>query len=236
MLISRTRLDRFLSAALKIKRGDVRLMLARSRVLVDGCVAKDIRQIVDRFSLVSVDGQVLQQRAARYIMLHKPQGVVSATTDDKHKTVIDLIPGESNGDLHLVGRLDFNTTGLVLLTNDGQWSRALTLPETKVPKRYHVTLAKPLTSAYVGAFAEGMYFPFEGITTRPALLRVLSDYEAEVTLEEGRYHQIKRMFSRMDNRVVALHRQALGNLELDEALLPGYSRDLTLEELERISG
>ncbi|WP_020683162.1 pseudouridine synthase [Marinobacterium rhizophilum] len=230
------RLDRFISVRTGINRKHVRLMLAQGRVQVDGVPATDIQQPVGEFSRVLLDGEVLQANTPRYVMLHKPVGVVSATRDTLHKTVIDLLECPDADTLHIVGRLDLNSSGLLLLTNDGRWSRELTSPQSKVSKQYRVTLANPIGEDYVAAFAGGMYFAYEDITTRPAGLRILSERVAEVTLVEGRYHQIKRMFGRFRNPVLALHRHAIGNLALDPNLEPGQSRELTCQEVRSIAG
>jgi 16S rRNA pseudouridine516 synthase len=235
MSINHSRLDKFIAQKCQISRRDVRLMLAKFRVQVDGVVAKNTDQIIHHFSHIMLDETVLQANTARYIMLHKPVGVVSATKDIQHKTVIDLLDCEGKEDLHIVGRLDLNTSGLVLLTNDSRWSERITEPSHKIEKLYCVTLQKPLTQEYVEAFAQGMYFEFEDITTRPAKLTILSENMAQVVLVEGRYHQIKRMFGRFRNPVVALHRQAIGSLFLDNALKPGESRELTPIEVLTIS-
>ena len=229
-----TRLDRFISVRTGINRKHVRLMLARGRVLVDGMPARDIQQPIGEFSQVLLDGQVLQANTPRYLMLHKPRGVVSATRDAEHRTVIDLLDAEYRHSLHIAGRLDLNSSGLLLLTNDGRWSRRLSAPDSGVSKRYRVTLANPIDEAYIAAFAAGMYFDYEGIITRPAGLRILGERVAEVTLTEGRYHQIKRMFGRFRNPVLELHRCAIGNLALDQNLAPGQSRELTALEVESI--
>ncbi|SRR5690606_23306784 len=230
------RLDRFLSARTGIKRGDVRLLLARGRVRVDGAVARDINQLVGPFNRIDLDGAPVQDRTPVYLMLHKPTGVVSATRDRRHPTVLDLVDPDNRDGLHIAGRLDFNSSGLLLLTNDGAWSRRLSDPRWQIPKRYLVTLERPLTAAAVAAFAEGFYFPYEKLTTRPAGLRILGDHTAEVTLMEGRYHQIKRMFGRLRNRVLALHRVAVGTILLDPALEAGQHRQLTAEEVEQTPG
>ncbi|MCJ8295005.1 MAG: pseudouridine synthase [Colwellia sp.] len=239
MAINTTRLDRFISEFCKINRKAVRLVLAQKRVYVDGVLASDIAQLVDQFSHITLDNAVLQANETYYIMLNKPVGVVCATKDDKHKTVIDLLIGqfeqETRESLHIVGRLDLNTSGLVLLTNDSRWSERLTSPEHKVSKHYQVTLEKPLTDEYISAFAQGMYFSYEKITTQPAELEIISPFEAKVILTEGRYHQIKRMFGRFDNKVVALHRYAIGQLSLDETLGRGVSRPLSASEVVNIS-
>jgi 16S rRNA pseudouridine516 synthase len=233
MSISRTRLDRFISEKCQINRKKVRLLLAQKRVSVDGLIALDIAQIVDKFSLIELDGQIIQKNRALYIMLHKPIGVVCATRDDKHKTVIDLLclnlTPQEKASLHIVGRLDLNTSGLVLLTNDSRWSEQLTSPTNKVAKQYLVTLKNPLHHDYVNAFAKGMYFAYENITTKPVKLNILSKYKAEVFLTEGRYHQIKRMFGRFDNPVTALHRTSIGPYILDENLPVGNSQFINID-------
>lgn len=234
MALKTTRLDRFISQQCSISRRDVRLMLAQRRICVEGRYATDIGEIIDAFSQVCVDGKVFQANSAYYVMLHKPVGVVCATQDKQHKTVIDLLDYAFKASLHIVGRLDLNSSGLVLLTNDSRWSERLTLPEQKVPKKYRVTLKNPIDSDYIDAFAQGMYFDYEGITTKPAQLRILSDYCAEVVLTEGRYHQIKRMFGRFRNPVLALHRYAIGGLLLDENLTVGQHRELQAEEVSAI--
>ncbi|PKG55981.1 16S rRNA pseudouridine(516) synthase [Shewanella sp. Choline-02u-19] len=227
----RARLDRFISVKTSINRKHVRLLLAKGLVEVDGKVARDIDQIIDEFSHVCLEGEVLQANTPSYVMLHKPIGVVSATVDDKHKTVIDLLTQKDKHSLHIVGRLDLNTSGLLLLTNDGRWSKRLMSPEHKVAKLYRVTLENPLDVSYINAFAAGMYFEFEDITTLPAKLEIIDEYTALVSLMEGRYHQIKRMFGRFRNPVVGLHRISVGNIVLDSNLVPGQSRLLTAEEV-----
>lgn len=239
MAINTKRLDRFISEHCQINRKKVRLILAQKRVCVDGDLANDTAQIIDFFSHITIDGQVLQANEAHYIMLNKPIGVVCATKDDKHKTVIQLLEGCYEKDviasLHIVGRLDLNTSGLVLLTNDSRWSERLTSPAYKVSKSYRVTLANPLTTDYISAFNQGMYFDYEKITTLPAALRITSSHEAEVILTQGRYHQIKRMFGRFRNPVVALHRYSIGQLFLDDCLKPGESRSLKSSEVKQLS-
>ena len=238
MQSKRTRLDRFLSHYLSIKRKDVRLLLAQGRVQVDHQLATDIQQYVDEYTHVKFDDTIVQDKTPSYIMLHKPQGVVSATKDAKHTTAIDLLPDNAPPNLHIVGRLDFNSTGLLLLTNDGRWSRRLTTPESQINKRYLVGVDKPISQEIITAFAEGIYFAFEDLTTRPASLSVMENltegYFAEVVLAEGRYHQIKRMFGHFQIKVLSLHRFSVGNLTLDEELLETQSRHLTQQEISTI--
>ncbi|PCJ37889.1 MAG: 16S rRNA pseudouridine(516) synthase [Cellvibrionales bacterium] len=234
MKSTRTRLDRFMSQHLGIKRQKIRLLLAQGRIVVDGCIAGDAQQTIHQFSHVIFDEQVLQDHKPYYVMMNKPKGVVSATKDQHHKTVIDLLKRKNCHTLHIAGRLDFNSTGLILLTNDGRWSRELSIPENKIYKCYRIEVEKPLDESYIRAFSQGIYFNYEGITTRPAALNIISSHICEVSLTEGRYHQIKRMFGQFQNKVLELHRLSVGNLSLDRHLLPGQSRELSKIEINTI--
>ncbi|WP_417593897.1 pseudouridine synthase [Oceanospirillum sp.] len=237
----KARLDRFISQMLfkrdpanPVSKKQVRLLLAQGRIRVNGRPAESISQPIDFFSRIELDGELLQNNRPLYLMLHKPVGVVTAVTDDEHKTVIDLIDHPAKNQLHYAGRLDLNTSGLLLLTNDGDWSAALTLPDKEVEKCYEVELARPANDDYVQGFADGIWFAYEGITTRPARLDILDDHHARVWLTEGRYHQVKRMFGHFRNEVVRLHRSSLGSLQLDPTLKPGQWRELRSEELDAL--
>jgi 16S rRNA pseudouridine516 synthase len=225
------RLDRFISQNSDFSHSDTRLLIAQKRILLDGCVAESIQQKVTKFTHVVLDGECLNENNPIYIMLNKPQGVVSATKDLKHSTVIDLIQHPQKNELHIAGRLDFNTTGLVLLTNDGDWSRKISLPETKLAKIYEVTVSEPLSEMYITAFQEGIYFPYEKITTKPACLEILSEYTARLSLVEGKYHQVKRMFGFFNNKVIALHRVSVGHISLGD-LAVGDNRILAADEVK----
>lgn len=231
----RTRLDRFISTHTQTHRKEVRLLLAQQRIQVDGRIATDIHQPVDEFSHIMFDGEVLQANTPSYIMMNKPIGVVSATKDTLHTTAIDLLNRPDRAHLHIAGRLDRFSSGLLLLTNDGRWSRSLSEPGFSVTKRYIVTVKHPITDDYIHAFSAGMFFAYENITTRPATLHILDEHTAEICLTEGRYHQIKRMFGRFRNPVLALHRIAIGNLALEATLNQGEYRDLTALEVRTIT-
>lgn len=229
------RLDRFLANQPCYNRQQVRLLLAQQRVRVDHRVTTDPVAQVSQFSRVEVDQLLLQAgRPPRYLMLHKPSGCVSATHDPQHPTVLDLLPDELRDDLHIAGRLDFNTTGLMILTNDGQWSRRLTQPSTKLPKHYLVDTEDDIGAHYVARFQEGFYFAFEDLTTQPAQLDILGPRRARLAIVEGRYHQVKRMFGHFDNKVIGLHRERMGTIHLDPALQPGQFRALTAEEVASV--
>ncbi|WHS61753.1 pseudouridine synthase [Pseudomonas sp. G2-4] len=229
------RVDRFLSNLPRFNRQQVRLMLVERRVRIDGQAVSDSHAQVREFSRVEVDSEVLQAgRPARYFMLHKPPGCVSATRDPQHRTVLDLLNEPDKDDLHIAGRLDFNTTGLMLITNDGNWSRRLTQPQTKLPKVYYVETEQAITAEYAVTFARGLYFAFEDLTTQPAELALLGPKSARLSIVEGRYHQVKRMFGHFDNKVLRLHRERMGPLLLDADLEPGQYRALTPEEISLI--
>ncbi|WP_175254360.1 pseudouridine synthase [Pseudomonas sp. BMW13] len=229
------RLDRFLSNFPRFSRQDSRLLVSAGRVRVDGAVVRDPRSEVRDFQRVELDDELLQAgRSARYWMLHKPVGVVSATEHKEHRTVLDLLDEPDKHDLHLAGRLDLGTSGLLLITNDGRWSRRITQPQQRKPKVYHVTTEQPITDEYAEVFARGLYFAFEDLTTLPAQLELLDSHRARLTLFEGRYHQVKRMFGHFRNRVVALHRESMGEIVLDPQLAPGQYRALTATEIASV--
>ncbi|MBA6043824.1 pseudouridine synthase [Pseudomonas lactis] len=229
------RVDRFLSNLPQFNRKQVRLLLVERRVTVEGVAVSDPHHDVREFSQVCVDGEILQAgKPARYFMLHKPQGCVSATSDPQHSTVLDLLDEPDKAELHIAGRLDFNTTGLILITNDGQWSRRLTQPQTKLPKVYHVQTEQDINPQYAVTFAAGVYFAFEDLTTQPAELELLGPRTARLSIIEGRYHQVKRMFGHFDNKVIGLHRERMGPLVLDASLAPGQYRPLTDEEILKV--
>ncbi|MBD9598684.1 pseudouridine synthase [Pseudomonas sp. PDM10] len=229
------RIDRFLSNLPRFNRKQVRLLLVEKRVSIDGKIVSDPHTEVLEFSRVEVNDEVLQVgKPARYFMLHKPPGCVSATRDPQHPTVLDLIHEPDKEDLHIAGRLDFNTTGLMLITNDGSWSRRLTQPQTKLPKVYYVETEQEIGPQYALKFTEGLYFAFEDLTTQPAELVLLGPKSARLSIIEGRYHQVKRMFGHFDNKVLRLHRESMGLLVLDSALKPGEYRALRTEEIQLI--
>ncbi len=230
MKLSRTRLDRFVSLHTDIAKNSIRLLIAQKKITINGLLAHSANQTITPFDQVIVAEQSLPHKIARYLLFNKPKGVVSATCDDKNKTVLDLINYPYKNELHIAGRLDFNTTGLMLLSNDGFWTRNLSLPELCIQKHYRVTTADPITEQYRTQFLEGIAFDFEGITTKPAVLTIISSHQAELALTEGRYHQVKRMFGFFNNTVTQLHRFAIGPLQLPANLAQGDYIELTQQQ------
>jgi 16S rRNA pseudouridine516 synthase len=226
------KLDRLLAKHRSLGRTEAHRVIAARRVTVNGAAAVDGSREVDRFMRVELDGAVIQQpERALYLMMHKPVGVLSATEDAEHRTVLDLIDDPDKHTLHIAGRLDRSTSGLVLLTNDGRWSKRLMDPDAKVSKVYLVETSEPIAPEAVEAFARGFHFHTEDTVTRPAELVILEERLARLTLHEGRYHQVKRMFHRVQNRVVRLHRESIGGIVLPHELEPGMWRPLTREEI-----
>jgi 16S rRNA pseudouridine516 synthase len=227
------RLDRFICKHTEHGHQQAKRLVASGRVSVNGEVVTNLRAEIDRFMCVELDGRRLQQQQSHYLMLNKPTGYLSATSDPQHPTVLELVPPELRTNLHLAGRLDRATTGLLLLTNDGLWSRRITAPEQKIPKVYHVTTAEPIHPDAEACFAAGVWLAREGIFTSPAQLERISPCEAHLTIYEGRHHQVKRMFAAIGNAVTALHRESMGSIRLDPDLAPGQYRPLTATELKQ---
>lgn len=230
--MSAMKLSRIISNQPSISRKKANRLIATGQVWVNNqaCFTADAE--VDGFTSVSINGVMVKPGTdARYVMLHKPAGYLSATADDKHPTVMQLLPADISRDLHLAGRLDRATTGLMILTNNGVWSRRLTQPGVGIPKVYQVTTAYPIAPDTVQRFAEGIWFEYEQLLTAPATLELLAPEQARLTIYEGRYHQVKRMFHAAGNRVTALHREQIGHLQLDSGLCSGRFRMLTGSEI-----
>ena len=225
------RLDRFLGRHGVHSSKEISRLLADQQVAVDGEIETNGLRMINRFSKIELEREILQEHEAVYIMLHKPAGYLSATTDLQYPTVIELIDHPLRDELHLAGRLDRTSTGLLLLTNDGRWSKRVTEPTEKIPKIYRVTTRDIIVADTTSIFAAGIYFAYENLTTRPALLEILAEREARLTIYEGRYHQVKRMFHSVGNQVLSLHRESIGPFVLDSSLPSGKFRHLSPTEV-----
>ena len=226
------RLDKFVADAAQLTRSAARGLIAKGRVTVNGQVCKKADCALREGDSVCADGKPLACEEYVYIMLNKPAGVVSASTDGRDKTVVDLVGGAfPRRQLFPAGRLDKTSTGFVLLTDDGAFAHDILAPKRHVPKTYRVVLDAPVTPAMVKAFAAGVTLA-DGQTMQPA--RLIPDeadpFAATVVLRQGVYHQIKRMFGVLGAGVNGLHRTAIGGLALDEGLAPGAWRLITPEE------
>lgn len=232
------RLDKFVADAAQLTRSAARGLIAKGRVTVNGQVCKKADYALKEGDSVCADGKSLASEEYVYIMLNKPAGVVSASTDGRDKTVVDLLGGAyPRRQLFPAGRLDKTSTGFVLLTDDGAFAHDILAPKRHVPKTYRVVLDAPVTPAMVEAFAAGVTLA-DGQTMQPALLipDEADPFAATVVLRQGVYHQIKRMFGVLDVGVNGLHRTAIGGLALDESLAPGAWRLITPEEKALLQG
>lgn len=221
------KLGRLLSQFSGIGSKEGRTLLKDGSVTVNGRTERDPSRRIGFFDRVECGGQTVQARTRHRLMLHKPPGHVSATVDPEHPTVIDLIDEPWKDELHLAGRLDRFTTGLVILTNDSRFSEGLTQPGRRVPKGYRVETDIAITEAAIAAIRAGMPFAKEGVTTQPARLELEGERACDLTIHEGKHHQVKRMFARFGIKVTALHRYRIGRVVLDPALAPGGYRELT---------
>ncbi len=234
------RLDRVLSNSGFGSRSEIRKLAKEGLIRVDGSTVKETSMHVDPDnSRIEIGGTLLNYRRFIYIMMNKPAGVISATVDNKHKTAIDLLPEEfSCFGLFPAGRLDIDTEGMLLLTNDGQMAHELLSPRKHVDKRYYALIEGEVMDEDVKRFIEGIVLD-DGYKTMPAELEIIKSgthSEIELTLHEGKFHQVKRMFEATGKKVIYLKRTRMGGLHLDDTLKPGECRELTTEEVALLKG
>ncbi|KDN57162.1 pseudouridine synthase [Exiguobacterium sp. AB2] len=233
------RIDKLLANMGYGSRKDVKLLLKQGAVQVDGQPVKDAkRHVKPETEVVTVFGEAVDYKPFVYLMMNKPEGVVSATEDQVETTVLELIdPSYAHYELFPVGRLDKDTTGLLLLTNDGAFNHALMSPRKHVDKVYVAEIDGEMTVDDVRRFAEGVELE-DGYTTKPARLEVISRNGRRsmirLTLSEGKYHQVKRMVAAVGKHVERLERIQIGTLELDPTLERGAYRELTQEEYDAL--
>lgn len=232
------RLDKVIASQGKHSRSEVKKLVKGGRVTVDGEKVKsaDIK-VSPEEAVITVDGEIIGYKKHIYIMLNKPQGVISATEDRSQKTVIDLVPpGLFRQGLFPAGRLDGDTRGFVLITDDGDFAHRILSPKNHILKTYHATLERPVTDEEILKFREGIELK-DGTLCLEAQVRMTGNEPpvAEIKIHEGKYHQVKRMFAALGNRVVDLRRVKMGNLHLDEGLAEGQCREITAQELEKIT-
>ena len=227
------RLDKIISNRTGISRKDAKSAISSGKVIVSGNVLRSSDYKVGENEEIILDGKKISGNAHVYIVLIKPKGYVSATEDPQQKTVTELVPPElfRNG-IFPAGRLDKDTTGLMIITDDGDFAHRILAPKKHVPKKYAVTLDLPVTEEMKIGFENGIELS-DGICKSAKLFKT-GEYTCEVTLSEGRYHQIKRMFGCFGAKVTELHRLSMGGFSLPENLLPGECRELSEKELALI--
>ena len=232
------RLDRLLAQE-KVSRKAMKQAILKKEILVDDCPASSLAQNVDTgLQKLVFQGRLIQGYEHNYLMLHKPNGVVTASKDKKLPTVMDLVPKNIQSDqLYAIGRLDRDTTGLLLMTDNGPLGFQLLHPQYHVDKTYQVKVNGPLSSDHIQKFKDGIVF-LDGTLCKPAKLEILSSSpsssQASITISEGKFHQVKKMFLSVGVKVISLKRVQFGDFTLDPELAEGQFRPLNLEELEMI--
>jgi 16S rRNA pseudouridine516 synthase len=228
------RLDKFVCESTGLTRSQAGKVIRQGLVTINDNKVKQAALQVSADDVVRLEEQQLSLIGLRYIMLHKPAGYVCSTSDPDHPTVFTLLDEPLLDRLHTVGRLDLDTTGLVLITDDGQWSHRISSPKHHVAKTYRVWTADAIPASAIAQFAAGVMLHSETNPTLPAQLEILGDKEALLTIQEGRYHQVKRMFAAIGNKVVQLHREKVGGLQLPLELAEGEYRSLSAAELAQL--
>lgn len=234
------RLDKLISNSGTLSRKEVHRLIKSGKVSVNGITVKDRGFNIDpQSALIKIDGEKLVLQKYTYIMMNKPQGVISAARDGKEKTVIDIVPEElKRKNLFPAGRLDKDTVGFMLITDNGDFAHKILSPKNHISKTYEARLAAPITESELEKIRFGITLG-DGTQCMPAEAEICENGEnplVKVVLHEGKYHQIKRMFASLGNSVTELKRVKMGDLYLDESLLPGECKILTDDEIKLIGG
>lgn len=228
------RLDKFICKVSSYSRSEAKNLLKKGSVTVNGIICKDGEVKIDENQdSITIHDKEISYREYYYYLLHKPAGCITACEDPKEKTVMDLLKDAPGKNLFPVGRLDKDTEGLLLITNDGALSHNLLSPKKHIPKTYFVRCKYPFSGEDMQKLEEGVDIGDEK-RTKPAKVKRISDKEMELTITEGRFHQVKRMLSAISNEVVYLKRISMGNLKLPEDIKYGEYRELTLDELNEL--
>lgn len=224
------RLDKYIATHSEATRSLAKMAIKSGRVTINGVATKDQGTKVKTTDEVAVNGSVIDVSGEVYLAMNKATGIICATQDEEQDTVLDFLDGYTHKELHIAGRLDKDTTGLVLITSDGQWSHRVTSPNYVCKKVYLLETVIAIQESYIAEFEKGILLKEETKLTKPAKLEILSEKSARLTLTEGKYHQVKRMFGAMGNRVTKLHREQVGGVSL-EGLKEGDFRELSSDEI-----
>ncbi|MEO6959642.1 MAG: pseudouridine synthase [Burkholderiaceae bacterium] len=229
------RLDKYLCESTDLTRSQARSALVSGEVTVNGEVIMHGTHVVRDGDDVRWENETLTLIGLRYIMLNKPVGYECSIRNGQYPSVMDLLDVDKRDRLHTVGRLDVDTTGLILITDDGQWTHRIISPRHRCDKVYLATLAEPLPENAQALFSAGILLDGDDKPTLPSVLARVDECSARLTIQEGKYHQVKRMFASQGNHVLALHRERIGSVALDAALQPGESRYLTPTEVAALA-
>ncbi|MGB1322688.1 MAG: pseudouridine synthase [Vibrio gallaecicus] len=223
------RLDKFICKSTDLLKNEATIAINKGEVAVNGVVCLEESKQVHENNTVTQNGNVLIARPFRYILMNKPSGTICSNVDEAYPSLFNYLDVDKVSELHIAGRLDADTTGLVLITDDGHWSFNITVPAKQCQKVYRVGLTRPIAEDVAEKFKHGIELQGEKELTRPAILEVVEPNEVLLTITEGKFHQVKRMFAAVGNRVISLHREKIGQVELD--VESGRWRYLSNEEV-----
>ena len=227
------RIDKIIATQTEYSRKDVKKMISQKKIEVDGKIIKSADEKINENVFIKISGKELNIQKNIYLILNKPKGYISATEDKNMKTVLDLVPEKyQHRALFPAGRLDKDTTGMMIITDDGKFAHNILSPKKHIKKRYNVTIDIPVTKEMITGFERGIQLN-DG-ECKKALLEITGEYTADVTITEGRYHQIKRMFGCYGAKVIELNRVQMGEFILPSNLKLGQCREITVKEIEQI--
>jgi 16S rRNA pseudouridine516 synthase len=229
------RLDKYICESTTLTRSQAKKIISQGRIKCDDKIVRSSAYKTTENEIVRYDGDIISVRGLRYIMLNKPQDFICSNVDEQLPSLFNLIEADKKEQLFIAGRLDADTTGLALITDDGQWSHRVTSPRNKCKKRYRVGLDAVITPEAIEQLKQGVQLNSEPEPCLPAEVEVISETEVLLTISEGKYHQVKRMFAAVGNLVIELHREQIGGIILDVNLEPGEWRYLTEEEVKSIN-
>ena len=227
------RLDKFVCKSTVLTKPEAVELIKAGKVTVNGAIEVNEATQVHENNDLRLNGDILKARDFRYIIMHKPAGTICSNIDEAYPSLFNHLSVENPSELHIAGRLDADTTGMVLITDDGRWSFNITSPNKECSKVYRVNLSKDIALDATEKFKAGIKLQGEQNLTRPAALEVLTAREVLLTITEGKFHQVKRMFSAIGNKVISLHRESIGNVKLD--VEEGQWRYLTPKEIKTLS-
>lgn len=223
------RLDKFVCKSTQLSKAEARAEISVGAVRRNGIVLNNADTQIHKDNTVTLHDDILILRPFNYVLIHKPKNTICSNVDEKYPSLLNNIQRHFDDELHIAGRLDADTTGLVLATDDGRWSFDITRPEKQCKKVYRAQLSRPIALSAISQFSSGILLQGEKNVTLPAKLEVLSPQDVRLTIIEGKYHQVKRMFAAVGNRVTALHRERVGKVILD--IEEGKWRQLTSQEV-----
>jgi 16S rRNA pseudouridine516 synthase len=223
------RIDKFICKSTELTRREASEALQARKVSIDDKIFTNGATQVHEDNCITLDGKLLKPRASRYIMVHKPLNTLCSNVDEAYPSIFHHVGVDKAFDLHVAGRLDADTTGLVLVTDDGRWSYNIITPHKQCEKTYRVTLRNTIKDEMILKLEQGVLLQGQNKPTLPAKLEVVNEHEVLLTITEGKFHQVKRMFRAVGNRVRALHRESIGNIQLDVEV--GEWRHLSLHEV-----